>query len=85
MEEKQEHYITWDKAIEDYTATISVDAATGEFLDILAKVPTVQDILHSGTGLELDSLAEMLKLDIVRVDGETDESFRGRLREGYYN
>ncbi|AGN51475.1 hypothetical protein VPLG_00036 [Vibrio phage eugene 12A10] len=59
--------------------------ATGRDLDELTKIPTVDQVLQTGTGSELDTLAENLKFKSVREEDETDRSFRARLWTEYYN
>ena len=59
--------------------------ATEGYLDELSKIPTVDKVLQTGTGLQLDALAENFKFKSVREEGECDISFRKKLWNEYYN
>ncbi|AUR89037.1 hypothetical protein NVP1121O_009 [Vibrio phage 1.121.O._10N.286.46.C4] len=73
------------RRVQDIHFSFHVSEATGRVLDELAKIPTVDQLLQTGVGLELDALAENLKFKSVREEGETDRSFRARLWTEYYN
>ena len=59
--------------------------ATESYLDELSKIHTVDQVLQTGTGLQLDALAENFKFKSVREKGECDISFRKKLWNEYYN
>lgn len=70
---------------EDFLKALQEAPDYDTILDNLCEIPTVQQILMSGTGHELDSLASSCNFKTKREEAEEDSSFRNRLWNEYFN
>ena len=72
------------RRMQDIHFSFNVSEDTRKYFDELSKIPTIDQVLQTGTGYELDALSERLKFKSVREEGETDSSFRIKLLAEYY-